>query len=86
MVKQYMICPFSKKQCKECPIYRGRHAQICFAAGYHAGEFKDLMKPKSEPINPSTKKEFPFPVIADSPNRITNVEECVLVNDGIKTK
>jgi hypothetical protein len=44
------------------------------------------MKPKSEPTNPSTKLKFPFPNISDSPNRIANVEECVLLKDGITTK
>jgi len=86
MANQYMTCPFSKGKCIQCAIYRGRHAEICFAAGYHGGEFKDLMQPKSESTNPTNKLEFPFPVISDSPNRIKNVEECVMIKDGITTK
>ncbi|HNQ46728.1 MAG: hypothetical protein WBJ54_09750 [Syntrophorhabdus sp.] len=86
MSKLYMTCPFSKGKCIQCAIYRGRHAEICFAAGYHGGEFKDLMKPKAKPTNPTTELKFPFPSISESPNRISNVEDCVLTGDGVKTK
>lgn len=27
-------CPFSSQLCRECPIYIGRHSQICRAARY----------------------------------------------------
>ena len=34
MAKEDMICPFSGKLCKECPIYRGRHYYLCFSKKY----------------------------------------------------
>ena len=30
-------CPFSSRLCRECPIYLGRHSQICKAARYARG-------------------------------------------------
>lgn len=44
------------------------------------------MKPKAKPTNPTTELKFPFPSISESPNRISNVEDCVLTGDGVKTK
>jgi len=34
MAKINMVCPFSKKLCHECPIYRGRHYFLCFCEEY----------------------------------------------------
>ena len=34
MAKTRMICPFTKKVCKECPLYRGRHYYLCFNPRY----------------------------------------------------
>jgi hypothetical protein len=34
MAKAKMICPFSGKACKDCPIYRGRHYFLCFNPKY----------------------------------------------------
>ena len=27
------VCPFSKRGCRECPIFRGRHVRLCFYRG-----------------------------------------------------
>lgn len=34
MAKTKMLCPFSKKLCRECPQYRGRHYYLCFQTKY----------------------------------------------------
>jgi hypothetical protein len=34
MAKISMVCPFSKKACKECSFYRGRHYYICYPIQY----------------------------------------------------
>ena len=34
MAKIAMMCPFSRKLCKECAIYRGRHYYLCFSKEY----------------------------------------------------
>jgi hypothetical protein len=34
MAKEKMLCPFSGKLCKECPLYRGRHYYLCFNKSY----------------------------------------------------
>jgi hypothetical protein len=34
MAKEDMLCPFTGKLCRECPIYRGRHYYLCFNKKY----------------------------------------------------
>ncbi|MBI4647211.1 MAG: hypothetical protein HY738_11650 [Bacteroidia bacterium] len=29
MAKTKMVCPFSRKFCKECPLFIGRHYYLC---------------------------------------------------------
>jgi hypothetical protein len=73
-----MTCPFSKGKCIECAIYRGRHAEICFATGYHGGEFKSLMEKKEKPRNGGTNVKFEFPDIPDCSKRLKDVENCTI--------
>jgi hypothetical protein len=44
MAKERMICPFSKRLCEECALYRGKHYYLCFCQKYRGylgkpGEF-----------------------------------------------
>jgi hypothetical protein len=46
MAKEEMLCPFSGKLCRECPLYRGRHYYLCFSKKYRghlekAGETRE---------------------------------------------
>jgi hypothetical protein len=34
VAKERMICPFSKRLCEECALYRGRHYYLCFCQEY----------------------------------------------------
>jgi hypothetical protein len=34
MAKISMVCPFSRRLCDECPLYRGRHYYLCFCEKY----------------------------------------------------
>lgn len=34
MAKKPMVCPFSKKLCRECSFYVGRHYYLCFFREY----------------------------------------------------
>jgi len=40
MVKNSMKCPISGKGCINCPIYRGRHFNLCFQDHYRDDETK----------------------------------------------
>lgn len=34
MAKIAMVCPFNRKLCDECSLYRGRHYYLCFCEKY----------------------------------------------------
>jgi len=34
MAKEQVLCPFSKKLCAECALYRGRHYYLCYCQNY----------------------------------------------------
>jgi len=34
MAKEKMLCPFSDRLCRECPLYRGRHYYLCYHRAY----------------------------------------------------
>jgi hypothetical protein len=71
MAKEKMLCPFSGKLCKECPLYRGRHYYLCFSKNYRghlenadeAAQEKDPAEPVWEPDRmPSAVDPFQRPM------------------------
>lgn len=69
MSKALKACPFSGRLCRECPIYLGRHSQICMAARYKAGA-----KPK--PTYGCAHLKFEFPTdVAGSDVRLKDLED-----------
>lgn len=71
MAKVSGACPFSNRSCRECPIYIGRHSQLCIAARYQNGHL-----PKPKPTYGCTHLKFEFPAdLVESENRLKNLEE-----------
>ncbi len=69
MAKVSTACPFSSRSCRECPIYIGRHSQLCIAARYQNG-----VKPK--PTYGCTHLKFEFPnELVYSETRCKNLED-----------
>jgi len=61
MAKEDMLCPFTGKLCRECPIYRGRHYYLCFSKKYRG----HLEKPGGDRrgTNPGNSEIPPIPQI-----------------------
>ena len=57
-----MLCPFSNKLCKECPVYRGRHYFLCFQAKYrgHLGDSGKIPKPRAWQTESQPKFDMPM--------------------------
>jgi hypothetical protein len=71
MAKEDMLCPFSGKLCRECPLYRGRHYYLCFSKKYRGHLEKPGIEAKG--ANPGTSKVKPdeqFKVPAKMPSAI----------------
>jgi len=80
MARATGACPFSSKLCRECPIYIGRHSQICKAARYLNGS-----KPKPTYGCNHLKFEFPTELVSsdtrpkDLEDREENLTEAKIV-------
>ena len=80
MAKALRSCPFSSRLCRECPIYIGRHSQICMATRYQGGT-----KPKPTYSNKYLNFEFPEDVssndvrMRDIEDREENIKEAKIV-------
>jgi hypothetical protein len=51
MAKKSMICPFSRKLCIECELYRGKHYFLCYCEKYrgYLGQSKERAKYNAAP-------------------------------------
>jgi hypothetical protein len=80
MAKIDMLCPFSKKLCRECPLYRGRHYYLCFSTkyrGYLGEREKDVDKKiESRGIDP----EF------EMPSQLPESPKWLVLNEFIERK
>lgn len=83
MVTALKACPFSGRLCRECPIYLGRHAEICAAARYRDGR-----RPKLTYGCTHLKFEFPEDVscsavrLKDLEDLEENIKEAKIVWTG----
>ncbi len=59
MAKTKMLCPFSKKLCKECAVYRGKHYFLCFQNKYR-GYLGEGVKDSNFKNEPFDEKKFEF--------------------------
>jgi len=50
MAKIDMLCPFNRRLCDECPLYRGRHYYLCFCEKYrgYIGEAEGGTRSRSD--------------------------------------
>jgi hypothetical protein len=63
MAKKRMLCPFSGKLCKECPLYRGRHYYLCFCKEYrgYLDEPGEAIMAAPPALGISPEKKFKIP-------------------------
>ncbi len=82
MSKVKVLCPFSRKPCRECGIFRGRHSGLCYFPA-HEGRIlnREELEAKGEKIEkPKAVKSdprFEFPEIPDSPGRLVDIEDFI---------
>jgi hypothetical protein len=64
MAKEDMLCPFSGKLCRECPLYRGRHYYLCFNKKYRGHlekpeEATGVGNPGTSEVKPGKQAQIP---------------------------
>ena len=59
MAKENMLCPFSGRLCRECPLFRGKHLNLCYSEKYR-GHLPGVMKaPAKSKKDSNSKFEMP---------------------------
>jgi hypothetical protein len=81
MPKLQQVCPFSRKACKECGIYRGRHLSLCKYPQYqeHHWNRENLIACRQtieKPIPTNGSIRFEFPDLSEKPTWPANLEDC----------
>lgn len=81
MYRPKMVCPFSKQLCRECPIFRGRHLNLCSvrknAGGSREAKPIDGSRLGSKDTDFEQWRLFEPPVMPRSPKLICNIEDWV---------
>ncbi len=81
MSKFKMVCPFSKQLCRQCPIFRGRHLNLCSASKIPGGSRDSTRTPGARLGSKDTDferwKVLERPVMPKSPKLIANIEDWV---------
>jgi hypothetical protein len=87
MPKLQRICPFSRKTCIECGIFRGRHLALCKYPQYqeHHWNRKDVIARRpaiDKPISAKGGFRFEFPELPEKPAWPANLEDCIERRNG----
>jgi hypothetical protein len=78
MAKEAAVCPFSRKKCKECAVYFGRHFELCSTSNYHLRETRHA---KAKAWNNDVSTNWELPEIPDDSNTMVNIEDFCQAQD-----
>ena len=81
MPKLQLRCPFSKKACRECGLFRARHLSLCYYPQYQENLWnrEDLIACKQKVEKPKATTDdtrFEFPEFLKNPQWRANLEDC----------
>jgi len=81
------LCPFSRKPCRECGIFRGRHLSLCHYPQYQSQQWNPEAsitgsQPVEKPISPTNNTRFEFPELPENPAWLVNPEDSTERRDG----
>jgi hypothetical protein len=82
MAKEKKICPFSRRNCVGCPLFRGRHCGMDFSKLYH--EHSEMESPRGQrrAEGADSGKLLMSGIPPQSASWISNVEELVERREG----
>ena len=87
MPKLQRVCPFSRKACRECGIFRGRHLSLCHYPQNQDHQWikEDLIATNQmvrKPMSTNGSIRFEFPELPENPTWLANLEDCTERRDG----
>ncbi len=82
MAKEKKVCPFSRRSCVGCPLFRGRHCGMSFSKLYHEHLEMEGLRSQCR-AKEAYSGNFGMPaVMPRSSSWISNVEELVERREG----
>lgn len=87
MSKLQPVCPFSRKACRECGIFRGRHLSLChypqnLSQQWNPADSITDRQPVAKPLSPNNSTRFEFPDLPEKPAWLVNPEDGTERRDG----
>jgi hypothetical protein len=74
MAKEAALCPFSRRMCKECAVYRGRHFELCSTRNF---ALKATRHAKAKAWNEETFTKWDIPDIPDGSHIMADIEDFI---------
>jgi hypothetical protein len=74
MAKEAAICPFSRKKCRECAIYFGRHFELCSVGNQRLREVRHA---KAKAWGDEAFTEWQVPEVPDGTNIMVDIEDFI---------
>ena len=74
MVKEAAVCPFSRKMCKECAVYYGRHFELCSVRNIRLREARRV---KAKAWSDEVFTKWEMPEISNESNVMVDIEDFI---------
>ncbi len=74
MSKEAAVCPFSRRMCRECAVYRGRHFELC---SLHNFRLKEAKAAKAKAWSEEVFTKWEMPEIPDGTNIMVDIEDFI---------
>jgi hypothetical protein len=74
MSKEAAVCPFSRKMCKECAVYWGRHFELCSLRNVR---LKVARAAKAKAWSEEVFTKWDMPEIPDGANIMVDIEDFI---------
>jgi hypothetical protein len=74
MSKEAAVCPFSRRMCKECAIYWGRHFELCSLRNFRLREARAA---KAKAWSDEVFTKWDMPEIPDGTNIMVDIEDFI---------
>ena len=82
MAKEKKVCPFSRRSCVGCPLFRGRHCGMGFSKLYHEHSKMEGPRGQRRDEGPDSGKLLVSDTAYPSASWISDVEEFIERREG----
>ena len=74
MSKEAAVCPFSRRMCRECAVYWGRHFELCSMRNFRLREQRAA---RAKAWSDEVFTKWDMPEIPDGVNIMVDIEDFI---------